>query len=321
MKIGKISESVLKRSVLKEIKYKRKEVLISAGLGRDASSIRGSQNNYISSIATIKGELKISGKRAFYGAINSNRAAFSKPVGIMISILLSPDIMESDLREFMVYMNMLSETEEVSIIGGHTETDRTLNEPVITVTALGYEVEHIIDKDDVNADIILINGIGLEGLSLILKEKDKEIRERFSTHYIDCAKKISDDFSIKNITDILENQKVISMHDLSKTGVFGALWELGEKHNKGLVIDLKKIRISQEVVEFCEYFDINPYIIPSLGGLLIVTKDSKNIVNLLREKEIEADIIGKMEKGRDKILINGEEKRFLEPHKAGYEFL
>ena len=37
MKIGKISENVLKRSVLKQIKTKREEVLNGAGIGEDCA--------------------------------------------------------------------------------------------------------------------------------------------------------------------------------------------------------------------------------------------------------------------------------------------
>ena len=39
MKIGKISESVLKRSVFKQIKHRRDEVLVSPGVGKDCALI------------------------------------------------------------------------------------------------------------------------------------------------------------------------------------------------------------------------------------------------------------------------------------------
>ena len=40
MKIGKISESVLKRSVLSQLHTKRDEVLLGAGVGEDCSAVQ-----------------------------------------------------------------------------------------------------------------------------------------------------------------------------------------------------------------------------------------------------------------------------------------
>ena len=39
MKIGKVPENVLKRSVLKQIKTKRPEVILGAGVGEDCAAI------------------------------------------------------------------------------------------------------------------------------------------------------------------------------------------------------------------------------------------------------------------------------------------
>ena len=40
MKVGKISETVLKRSVFKQIRHRREEVLVTPGVGKDCSIIR-----------------------------------------------------------------------------------------------------------------------------------------------------------------------------------------------------------------------------------------------------------------------------------------
>ena len=39
MKIGKVPENVLKRSILKQIRTKRPEVLVGAGVGEDCAAI------------------------------------------------------------------------------------------------------------------------------------------------------------------------------------------------------------------------------------------------------------------------------------------
>ena len=44
MKIGKIPESVLKRSVFKQIHTKREEVLLGAGVGEDCAAVKLAEN-------------------------------------------------------------------------------------------------------------------------------------------------------------------------------------------------------------------------------------------------------------------------------------
>ena len=39
LKIGKVPESVLKRSIIKQIKTKRSEIIVGAGVGEDCAAI------------------------------------------------------------------------------------------------------------------------------------------------------------------------------------------------------------------------------------------------------------------------------------------
>lgn len=106
------------------------------------------------------------------------------------------------------------------------------------------------------------------------------------------------------------------MHDITEGGVFGALWELAESSGVGLEIDLKRIPIRQETVEICEFFGLNPYQLISSGSLLMVSDDGFGLVRSLEERQIPAAVIGRVCDGNDRIVINGEERRFLEPPKA-----
>ena len=98
--------------------------------------------------------------------------------------------------------------------------------------------------------------------------------------------------------------------------IFGALWELAESSGIGLEIDLKKIPIRQETVEVCEFFGINPYQLISSGSMLIAAEDGSLLVQELQKQGIHAVLVGKATKGNDRILLNEEERRFLEPPRA-----
>ena len=108
-----------------------------------------------------------------------------------------------------------------------------------------------------------------------------------------------------------------AMHDTSKGGVFTSLWELSEYLKCGMEINLRSIPIRQETIELCEYFNLNPYFINSLGGLLVVTEDGGSLVKKAEALGKAAAVIGHTVNGHQKTVINNDEKRYLEAPRAG----
>lgn len=322
MKIGKLSEPVLKRTVIKEIKYKTKDVKQGAAVGNDASVFASCGRDMAVSMASYAGDIKMSAVRAFGGAVNSLSAKGAKPVGVMVSILMPEQVKETELRNAVAKLNSLGEMIKVQIAGGHTETAGNINNTVVTVNAFGYMYEEIEVKDKASdnirgMDIVMAGETGLEGTSVLALKSEEELKARFSGGYIDRAKDFLREIFTVNEAAVAVRHGATAMHDTSKSGVFGALWELGEYLKCGMNIDLKSIPIRQETVEICEYFNMNPYFIPSLGGLIIVTKNGEALVHEIRKSGKRAEIIGYTTCGHDKAIINNGEKRFLEPHRAG----
>ena len=106
------------------------------------------------------------------------------------------------------------------------------------------------------------------------------------------------------------------MHDVTEGGVFGALWEMASASHVGIEVDLKKIPIRQETIEICEAFSINPYQLISSGSMLIGTDHGSRLTEELRRAGIHSAVIGYATPGRDRVVINGDERRFLEPPRA-----
>lgn len=322
MKIGKISESVLKRTIIKEIKYKRKDVKKGASVGNDGAVFASLGRDMASSVATYSGDFLLSSRRAFAAAVNSVASKGAEPAAVMVSILMPVSEKESHLRSVMTQLNSLGESMNVQIAGGHTETSENVAVPVVTVTAFGYMYENYIQgdgKSDITAgmDVVMIGEAGLEGTAVLATEREDQLRERFNRSYINRAKEFADEILTADEAAVAVRHGAKAMHDTSKGGVFGALWELGEYLKCGMNIDLKAIPIRQETVEICEYFDMNPYFIHSQGGIIIVTDRGEELVQTVRRSGKTAEIIGCTAEGHDKAVINNDEKRFLEPPKAG----
>ena len=165
-------------------------------------------------------------------------------------------------------------------------------------------------------DILVTKWIGIEGTFIIAKEKEKELLTRFSAPFVENAKKLDVYLSVLSEAAVAVRSGVSAMHDVTEGGIFGALWEMAEASGVGLEIDLKKIPVRQETIEICEFFGINPYELISSGSMLMAAADGNLLVNELKKAGIPAAIIGKATAGNDRVLLNEDERRFLEPPKT-----
>ena len=95
-------------------------------------------------------------------------------------------------------------------------------------------------------------------------------------------------------------------------GIMNSLWNLLEAYGLGCTIELRAIPILQETVEVCEVFDINPYRLSSGGCLLMAADNGFSALNALRKRGVEGAVIGKVEKGIARRILNGETETFLD---------
>jgi len=317
MKIGKIPEVVLKRSVFKLIKHRRKEVLVKPGVGLDCSQIElGNDEILVMSTDPITGTSKNIGTLAANITANDIACSGADIIGLMVSILL-PKVTEEDvLKNIMKELEDVCEQNNMEILGGHTEVTDVVSVPVITVTGVGKikkNKRQSADKVKEGYEIVMTKWAGLEGSAIIAKEKEEELLTRYNSDLVDSAKEFFNHISIVKDARIASDNGAVLMHDVTEGGVFGALWELSSATKLGIEVDLKKIPLRQETVEICEFYDINPYMLISSGSLLIATIHGNQLVKKLNEAGIDAAVIGRFKKGNNKEIHNDDEIRFLEP--------
>lgn len=317
MKVGKVSERILKRSVLRQIKTKREEVLIGAGVGEDCAILALKQDEVlVLSTDPITGTTKDIGSLAVHITVNDLASSGAEPIGVMLSILLPQDFEEEDLKKMMQEVEDTCAALQIQTMGGHTEVTRAVNQPVITVTGVGKagrDAYVTTAGARPGQDIIVTKWIGLEGTSIIAKEKESRLLGRYPAHLIEAAQKFDRMISILPEAAAAVKSGVSTMHDVTEGGIFGALWEVAESSGVGLEVDLKKIPIKQETIEICEFFDINPYYLISSGSLLMTADHGFDLAHALEKEGIHAVVIGKITEGNNRVVVNEEESRFLEP--------
>lgn len=316
MKTGKLPEHTFKRSVLNPIRYRSKEIAFRAGIGHDGAVF----GDMVTSMATTA--LSYTGNEiyALNGAINNVIAAGGMPYGISVAILLPEHSEEVTLRRITGNLCAKAEEYRLDIMAGHTELVQSVSDPVITVTAYGSKLWENRHKQVTSGlDIVMTKWTGLYGGAILAELKEKELLTRYPDSYIRIAAGYGKYTSLLPELAVLETVVaeypgcIFAAHDVSNGGVFGALWQMLSACNCGAEIPLRQIPVKQEIIEVCEYFDINPYMLNGQGSLLIVTERGQQIVDAMQNAGIEANVIGNTMTGKDRKVMAGEEDRFLEP--------
>lgn len=319
MKVGKLPEHVLKRSVFKQLHTKRPEVWQGAGVGEDCAAVSlGEDEMFVVSTDPITGTTQDIGRVGMMVTLNDLASAGAEPVGVLLTVLLPEDITEEQIRSMMQQIDQECETYQVQVIGGHTEVTRVVNQPVLTVTGIGKAKKgRMISTGGAlpGDDILVTKWIAIEGTTILASEKETELNQRFPGHLLQAAKDMKQWLSVVPEGRVAAGAGAHAMHDVTEGGIFGAFWEMAEASGIGLEIDLKQIPVRQESIEICEFFGLNPYELISSGSMLIAAPDGYQMVRELKKAGIPAVVVGKATAGNDRILINGEERRFLESPK------
>lgn len=317
MRSGKIAESVLKRSVLKLIETSRKEVIKGAGIGVDCAflSWEDSGSMFASATETVGLPIRNPAYLAVMAAANNLAASGASAIAVSLSITLPPDAEEAVLKELMNQAEECCKKLGIQIAGGHTEVSSAVNVPVVTATAMGKAERASMQQENRadEMDVVISKWIGMEGTALIAGEKEAELAKRYPIRLIHDAQEMEGYLSVASEAAIALKSGVYAMHDVRSGGIFGALWELSRRLGVGLYIDLKKIPVKQETIEVCEFYHLNPYELLSGGALIMVTSDGGRLVRMLEAEGIPAAIIGNTNKSNDKIIVNQDETRYLEP--------
>lgn len=320
MEIGKVSETVLKRSIFKQFQVKRDEVLIGPGVGEDCSVIKvGPKECIVLSSDPITGSSSQLGELAVHITLNDLAASGAEPIGLMLTLLLPDGYSERELKTLMKDITQLAKEYNVAIIGGHTEITDAVVKPIVTVTGVGkvHEDKVMLSKKiRPGMDIVMTKWAGVEGTSIIAHEGEKQLSSYYNNDLIDAAKSFSQYLSVIKDSQIAMKYNVYAMHDITEGGIYGALWEIGAKANLGMIVDQSLIPIRQETVEICEYFDLNPYKLIGSGSMVIVTDQSEAMVKELEEAGIKASVIGQLTKGTHRQIKFEEVMRSIAPAKS-----
>ena len=237
--------------------------------------------------------------------VNSNDIATmgAVPKWLLTTILLPENrTTEVLIRRIMEQINTACEHFGITLCGGHTEITYGLDRPIVIGQMLG-EVEKgkLIVSSGAQAgdDLILTKGLGIEATSIIARECESDLLEKFSPTFLNRAKGYltSPGISVLEEAQIaVETGGVHAMHDPTEGGVATAIHELAHAANLGVVVWQDALLISDETEQLCGELDLNPLGVISSGALLIVADPTKSseIVAAITERDIPSKVIGQL---------------------------
>ena len=289
-----------------------------AGVGVDAGLFVCEEPSGVmaASCTTLAGSKEGLGAVAVYRACNSLAAAGSTPLAVTVQLMLPESAKEAQIKDTMREVINACEVANVGITQGHTQVSSFVTERVISVTAMGTASAVMTLEEDVyGSELVMTKSAGLAGAMLLARHYQENLHERYTYAFLQKAIDKEPLVSVLPEVKVLRELGIRHMHDVAEGGVFGAVWEFCERLHAGAELDLKQIPIAQETVEISEYFDINPYQLKGDGALLFLTHDSTLAIRALQSQGITAKVIGRITDSNDRIVINEDESRFLEPNR------
>lgn len=319
MRTGKLPEHTFKRSVINPIRYRMPDTTFRAAVGHDGAVF----GDMVTSMATTAFCYTDNELYAFDNAINNIIAAGGKTCAVSVAILMPEHSEEATLRRITGNLSKKAEEYKVEILAGHTELVPSVNFPTITITAYGKPIwENRHREVKAGMDIVMTKWTGMYGGAILAILKEEDLIRRYPKSYIETAAgymhhtSLMPELAVIEVAVAEKPDCIYAAHDVSNGGIFGALWQLLSACNCGAEISIGKIPVKQEIIEICEYFDINPYMVNGQGSLLLVTEDGNALVDTMKKAGIEANVIGNTTNSKDRKIIIGEEERFLVPPKG-----
>lgn len=316
MKIGKVSQTVLKRSMLKPLQFTKEEAMFAPSVEEMCYGVICKEEEELLCASTVLyGDEKDLGVFALAQVLNHLATRGAKMVGASVHIMLPPHAYESRLKAMMEHIEMAGSTHGVQILHAKAEVSPVVSKAVVYMNGIGVLKKGELMQSSMGKpgqDIVLLKWIGLEGTFRVMHEKEEELQNRFVHTFLNQIKQMESELFSEKAIEIARQHGASAMHQITEGGILAALWEMAEASNVGLEVELKKMSIRQETVEVCEFCHLNPYQLTSAGSVLIFTEQGEELVQKYEDAGIQASLLGKTTVDTARVILGGEEKRFLD---------
>jgi hydrogenase maturation factor len=216
---------------------------------------------------------------------------------------LPSTVSDAELNLYWEYIHQFCREIGVSVTGGHTGFSNmgatTLSGGVTMFTEAVLSKVKTASLTKPGLDLVITKSSALSSAAILAKSFPQYTARRLGEK---IQKELSDTFYqmsvIPEVEAISANEAVFngvaSMHDVTEGGVLGAVLELCDASNVGVIIDRNEIPLGSGQKEICKLFSIDPF--RSLGaGSLLISCDktiTQQLISVLNGVNINACKIG-----------------------------
>ena len=159
-------------------------------------------------------------------------------------------------------------------------------------------------------DLVVAGYAGLAGTVKLAEAAKEELSRWFSDEYME---EIADAAPLCPVSpEFWRSCGAAEWEPAGEGGILTAIWNLTGAYETGVKFYLRQIPMRQETVEVCERLELNPYRLYSRGCVLLTADNGGQLVRILAEKHIPAQVIGRVNKGIAREMIVQEGRGFLE---------
>ncbi len=253
--LGKVTKEIFNRSVLPYLPVEK-----SLELDGATTELKG--NTVIAHSPSIGVPNDALGFFSFHYAASNVASRFGKPTHMVSGIYLPLKTSEADLK--VIAQNLGNEARKygVTVTAGQTATYYGLEIPLLTSTIIGEEIRAPTKPRD-GDKVLIIGEVGGEAvwLNQLSKGEPSEAWRMFTP--------------LPAILSVQGIEHVRVMHDVSEGGVIGALYEVAEGHEVGLVVSSKEVVFAKGV----EALDGETLRAPTYGALIVIA-DPEGVIEI-----------------------------------------
>jgi len=317
-KAGKLPNRFL-RYLIERYTAKDKDVIIGPGIGIDCAIFKVKDSTVFAKTDPIT----LTSKDIGFYLVNINVNDISVMGGLpshLLTVLLLPEGITFKEIEY-VFFQIGEECKRFNIkwIGGHSEVLNGIDSPIAVGLLLGKRIRRLKrQKVKVGDKIFLVKEIGIEGASILARERYNELKKNFSERYLERVKNAikKPGISVHKEARILwENFDIKYMHDPTEGGISTALYEMAEAMDTGLLINPERLRFYPPAVRFCKILNLDPLGIISSGCIagIIDRVEEEELVEFCKKKGIRIKIIGRVIDNKKGVWYTSKGKLFPFP--------
>jgi hydrogenase expression/formation protein HypE len=227
------------------------------------------------------------------------------PSFVMFDLNLPPQFSDSLLSAYWRSIHQTCKDRRISIVGGHTGRFEGCDYSIVgsaTMWTTAGKNDYLTSSMARDGDDLIFTKTAAYGATSVLtrafpkvvrKHLGKSLFEK-AWKYLQRSDTVEDSLSV--VKAGIHERGVTAIHDVTEGGSVAGVVEMAGASRLGGTIDLESIPVSEETLEICKPFRLDPLTSLGEGSLLIAARPNRTrrVIEILQSRGTEATVIGQL---------------------------